>query len=195
MNALTKQGLNHTISPFVIVTSDGNITTIKESTGSISKDEELLRNEAKKFGGVLLIIGGAINGKTIKEFMPKNSYSTAMQIGGNSKSDKPLLHTFESAGLKHIASLKATVKDITDDDKGGFLFREMHLETQENKYLLSVQNGYMLLKTTSGELIANFPDMITVVDSETNIGLNSGQVKVGQSVNLQAFKGLDYWYK
>lgn len=176
-----------TISPLVIMTSDGKFEFIGKQS-SISDDELVLRNMVNKFPGqVLLFIGGGVSGDFVKKNLAYHSYSLAESVGKEIK--KSNLSPKEMKVL--LGPERVLVSEVTSVKRDGFVDKKVIISGSFGEAEIVIENEYMSIKGKGFEY--NFPDLITLTDPDTLIGISSGKVKVGISALLTIYQRHRFW--
>lgn len=157
--------------------------------------ERQVRNLAMAMGGMIFTAEHPMTGAQARRAIVPRTISFAREIGrllranrGNARQiEAPLRALFERSDygmLKHLYTGK--VVDIRRSVVGGFDIGEAVIEATDGvlpSLTLSIKNEF-LLATVDGRVVASVPDLITMVDHETSVPINSERIHYGQRVTV-----------
>ena len=84
----------------------------------------------------------------------------------------------------HLLLERGKIKEIEEDESGGFLRRLVRIEgKREEEVELVIKNEVMLCRA-SGREVCIFPDLIIIADPDSGRGLMSTELKVGQEIGI-----------
>lgn len=155
--------------------------------------ERQVRNLAMAMGGMIFTAEHPMTAEEARRAIVPGTISFALQIGralaanhGSAKNiEAPLRALFDQSDygiLKHLYTGK--IVDINRRVVGGFDVGEATIEAVGNEappMILSIKNEF-LVATIGDRVVASVPDLITMVDQETSVPINSERIHYGQRV-------------
>ena len=157
--------------------------------------ERQIRNIAMAMGGMVFTAEHPMTAEQARRAIVPGTISFALEVGrvlannsGDSRQvEAPLRALFESSDygiLKHLYTGK--VVDINRTVVGGFDVGEATIESVGNgapPLTLSIKNEFLVAKINA-KVVASVPDLITMVDHETSVPINSERLHYGQRVTV-----------
>jgi hypothetical protein len=178
------------ITPMPLVDSKGNIIIVKETKDPLFPDEIgrwVVTNAGA--GGMGANNHYPMDGRALKSSVIPKTITKALRIGrailqARNEGKSPI-KVIEDL-INGYSFLKGTIKEIEEDDRGGFL-RQLVLvegiEPDRRQVKLTIKNEVMLCQA-EGREVCIFPDLILIVDPDTGRGIMSSELKVGQAISI-----------
>lgn len=203
--AMVVQNPEYTFSPLVVQTAKGECQFIPKQK-TLELDEQAVRSVIPE-SEVVVMLGGGISGKQIKEMLDYSSYTTAIELGAAMEQGKQKSKNL-AQNMPALLPTKCLLEPVlckvtqsTETEKGGFLHNEVVLVSVETgqTFNLMVENEYMELtcektKTTS-KTKYSFPQLIMLANESLNLGIHSSELKVGLTVTLLVADSFAFWKK
>lgn len=185
--ALVVRGIPFTMSPLVVMTRKGKLTFVKQQK-QLADDESKVRSLVPA-GDVVMLLGGAVTGAMIQEFLAYASYSVAMRLGEALRRRDDLESVLPTECL--FGPVDVTITDSKEVQADGFDQKILTLAFGKKTATLDVENEYM--KLSIGKQQFAFPQLIMLVDSQQGRGLHSSELKKGQVATLLVADAFDFW--
>lgn len=174
MSACALYGIN--ASPTFLADSLGNTAIV--TANSPNRVEKLCRALTESMGSSVAVALYLLTGKEAKGALVRGSISYAIELGKMLQDG--------SLACKRIAS--GIIQDIEQDIQGGFLTGKVMIQNFQidfqNEYLRVSENGFPLVTT---------PDIIAILEKETQVPLPVEQLKYGLSVEVIALPAPKVW--
>ncbi|MAZ44080.1 MAG: hypothetical protein CMF48_02755 [Legionellales bacterium] len=146
--------------------------------------EETCRNICIDNGSASALGLYPMSAKVFEKKAILGSMSHAIQIGGL-LSEKKLPTDGELICSGYIRSIKSEISD-------GFLIGQIEVQSGKKIYSISLQNEYMALNHNKS-IIAQAPEIISLIDAETYSPISSESVYFGQEVVLYVLPAPKIW--
>lgn len=165
-------------NPIVVANDKEELFVIDGELG-FGRVEELLRDmTVLSQTGIVFYIGALVKVKSILMHGPFTStYTKAIQVGSMKSLDE-LLHM-----LKPKKVFSCAVTSIQKKTKKGFLYQEVSLSSDKKNLSLIILNETLFL-LEKNKLLAQIPERILLITPAALTGIPSGDLKVGQEVEL-----------
>lgn len=178
-----------TITPMPFVDTQDNIIIVKETEDPFFPDE-LGRWVVTNSGGMGANNHYSMDGRALKSSVIPRTITKALTLGrallrAREKGDPPLV-VVKDLVKGHLFLEKGRIKEIKEDESGGFLRRLVRVEGAgegEGEIELVIKNEAMLCRATGRE-VCIFPDLIIIADPDSGRGLMSSELKVGQEIGI-----------
>lgn len=187
----------HGLKPETCYMSDifGNTFTIN------CKDMKLVEKYARQItvalGSSAPIVLHVLTGKIATQTMISNSVSRACTLGNillNSKENQktPISALMKSVDCKHLGT--GSITDVNQVIENGFLIGSITIENELMEiWNVECQNEYLFVYKNN-ECIAQTPDIIALIDSESGQPISSEAVSFGIRVDIVSLKSPEIWY-
>ncbi len=190
INSFTVAGLDHSFSPLVLATDKNEIITI-ETPVSLPRAESILRNmTALSDSRIVYFFGAPVRvGDIAGSGIENNSLSTAMKLGSarNIEDIKQVLDLSVLAGGKVIES-----REVEREGFNCCIARFKSVSDQEI-LTLYILNEVLFVRNGKGELVAEAPDKILLIDPHSFSGLSSESLLCGHDVLLCVARADPLW--
>lgn len=176
---------DHQESPVVVSDAEGKIITLEE-VSSLDSLEEMLRGLTESLG----LVGGFGHCRPIcgvREHLRHGTVSEALTIGRRlRKNGYESLDGFrgmEMIGTGHITS-------IDEEESKSFYSATLVIEGDE-EYRIYVKNEFLALETN--EYLYKAPESISLIDTDTQQGIYTGEMQEGQHVAILRRPAQRFW--
>lgn len=153
--------------------------------GSIEKVDKIMREASVQAGGLVAVTRNPVPLSYIKTNAAPGALSQAVAVGEvyqRSFDDvkEKIEAVVSTAGANVIAT--GVVKEVRLESVGGYDVGEVIIKAEKNTFALCFFNEYMTLEDASGNRYATFPDLITTLDAETAIPVNTAEVRANMKL-------------
>lgn len=176
------------VTPVVTVNTDGDFAVLHEVTKA-QKIEQFLRSFANMAKGTFVLWCARPAGEFKKNLIP-GTLSRSMQVGS-------LLHQQESmeSVLKRLHGktlATGAIKAVGEEGNAGFLIRKVTITQEKDEFLVLIKNENLAVLKNSRP-IATCPDLITLIDLQTHLGIHNSNISVGQKVAIVVIPHDNVW--
>ncbi len=145
---------------------------------------DALEAEARKiavaYGGSACIATYLFSGNHYQDYVIEDSISNAVRIGS----------VRENIGANLAKG--AIITEIQIENIGGFLAGFVTLTQGEKNYRVDCLNEFYLV-STGNVMLAESPDIISLVDAKTHMPIASESLVLGMCVNINVLPAPDFW--
>lgn len=185
--------LKYSPDPTYLADSHGHCITLHASI--IEEIENSARNIVVDFGSsaaVSTFIFSGKNANSIDQYVIQNSFSRALTIGNT-------MLQYQKNPIEMIGVLSADllahgkINNIFYNVASGFLNGRVQIETNK-KIMVEVffQNEFLLVKKNN-EMIAESPDVISLIDAKNGIPITAESLKYALEVMVLRMQAPDFW--
>ncbi len=155
---------------------------------SYAEIESQARSRAIKYGShAAIMVSAILNFEQTKKVLITGTISRAINIG--SQRTLPDLLRAVNGNVSGIGE----VVDIDYKLLGGFLCGKITIKSEGDFFNIFVKNEYLSLQK-NGSVLANCPDIITLLNKNSLDPIQSDQISIGNEVVIFTCKGPDIWY-
>jgi len=174
------------ITPMPLADSRGNLVVVSKAAEPTYVDE-VGRFVVTKGGYLGANNHHPMSGGQVKATSIPGTFSAALRLGravleARERRSDPVAAA--AAQLEPIASHRARVRALHEQEHMGFYFTTVELEVDQGRTgQLVVKNETMMLKL-DGEVVCMFPDRVIMLERETGRGVMSVELHPGMELNL-----------
>ena len=153
-------------------------------SGTVEQTSAAVRNAATLAGGYVTVLRNPATVSYFRENSAVGCISQAMEIGRLWQQNMACAETLLTALEKELDCRilgRGTLGEITLKIEGGFDVGLVQVHTDKGLLTVDFMNEYMTAEQ-DGRRLATFPDLITIVDTDTCQPVCSAQLKQGQKV-------------
>jgi DUF917 family protein len=178
------------ITPMPLVDTQNNVIIVK-NTGDAFFPDKLGRWVVTNSEGMGANSHYPMDGRTLKSSVIPRTITKALELGrallqARERGDPPLVVAKELVN-GHLLLERGRIKEIKEDESGGFLRRLVLVEGAKGdkgkEVELTIKNEVMLCRA-AGREVCIFPDLTIIADPDTGRGLMSSELKVGQEIGI-----------
>lgn len=158
-----------------------------QSYGELETKARALAASYKTCSAVLVPV--MMTGKEVKKMAIHKTISKSMEIGKQKTLEGVCQVT------KGVIQFFGTVTQWTYELKNGFLLGKVTIQDSVGQcFSILVKNEFLVLLDNQAEILAEAPDIITLLNQDTLSSILSDQVTVGDKVVCITCKGPELWY-
>lgn len=185
------------IPPTKTFLADAFGNTVILNCSDFNQIEHYARQLTIAFGSRAACSLQVLNGIEARKGLLPNTLSKALKIGRSlitAREEHNLEKIFNDLEFRYIG--KGVVTDINQTIEKGFSKGVITIENSQNKnsiWKIELQNEYLFV-VENDQIIAETPDIITLLETETLTPLTSESIFFGASAYIVSAKAADLWY-
>lgn len=180
---------NQSVLPAVAINTNGDVAILKK-VSDLQKIEIFLRNFANMAGGCF-VAWNPRKARDYKKYLINGTVSRAINLG---KLINYKIGLEEAVGqVKGKIFFEGRISKIEDENSKGFLIRKATLINEKNKAVVLIKNENLVF-IVNNKVRLTCPDLITMIDPKTLLGIHNSQLKKGQEVIIIGIPNHIRWH-
>jgi DUF917 family protein len=185
--------LRYPPNPTILADCHGNGVTINlDDIAQVENQAREIVNNFGSYAAVASFIFSDENALLVADYTITQSISHALTLGKNLLENKQNLSALEKS-IKADFLANGSIENIFHDIEGGFLNGHMSIRTNDKKIIkIYFQNEFLLAKMDD-QIIAESPDIISVIDINSGLPITTESLKYALKVAVFRIKAPDFW--
>lgn len=180
---------NKSVLPAVAINTDGDISVLKKVKDP-QKMEIFLRHFANMAAGTF-VAWCPRQAAVFKEYLIPETVSKSIDIGKMIRKGNSTEKILDR--LVGKVFFRGLIKKITIEKNEGFLIQKVTIVNNHQKAEIWTRNENLVLAIDNITTVT-CPDLITVLDPRTNLGIHNSKLKIGQKVIIIAIPHNKRWH-
>jgi hypothetical protein len=180
---------DQSVLPAVAINTHGDIAILKNVKNQ-QKIEIFLRHFANMAHGCF-VVWCPRPARQFKKLLVSGTISRTIDLGEMIKKSTNLNRILKKISGKKL--FEGIISNIKDETGRGFLLRTLTVKNGKNLCQIWIKNENLAV-LINDKIILTCPDLITVIDEETNLGIHNSKMIIGQKMTVIGIPHHKKWH-
>jgi DUF917 family protein len=153
--------------------------------GSLQVVDRIVREASVRAGDMVAVTRNPVTKEYVKQNAAVGALFLVLKVGYLMLEKKSNPIEMSEAIAKFLGGKVVDVgivDDIRLESKGGYDIGNVVIKSRNNTYRIIFWNEYMMIEDRSRDILALFPDLITIINIKTGISITSAEIRKGDEV-------------